>query len=61
LREGEGDIITLGNCCLWGIGEVLCHKRHTEYVPLGRRARGFQKIEARGEDVVWKTVHFNDG
>ena len=44
-----------------GSGEVLCHKRHTKNVPVGREARGLQKIETRGEDVVRKAVHVNDG
>jgi hypothetical protein len=54
-------MITLGNRCPRGSGEVLRHKRHTKNVPFGRKAQGFQKIKSRGEDVVQKTVHLDDG
>ena len=44
-----------------GSEEVLCHKKHTKNVPVGRKAHSFQKIETRGEDVVREAVHVDDG
>jgi hypothetical protein len=60
-RGREGDRINSGDCRRWRNGEVFRHKRHAECVPHGRRGEGVQKVEPRGEDVVRKTIHIDDG
>jgi hypothetical protein len=51
----------LGGSCRQGSRKVLHHERHTKDVPLGEREQGIQKVQTRGEDVVRKMVHINNG
>ena len=60
-RGREGDRINSGDCGRRRNGKVLRHKRHAKCVPRGRRGEGGQEVELRGEDVVRKTIHIDDG
>ena len=60
-RGREGDRINSGDCGRRRNWKVLRHERHAECVPLGRRGEGGQEVEPRGEDVVWKRIHIDEG
>jgi hypothetical protein len=60
-RGREGDRINSGDYRRQWSRKVVHHKRHAECVPRGRRGQGVQEFKPRGEDVVRKTIHIDNG